>query len=104
MAEIKELDAQSFDSTVSTGIVLVDFWAPWCNPCRMLGQILEQVADEIGDEAVIAKVNIDDNKDLAVKYEVQNIPRIFIFKDGKIVKDMSGVQSRPKLIDSLRNA
>lgn len=85
-------------------VVLVDFWAPWCNPCRMLGGILEQVAAELPADVTIGKVNIDENRDLAVKFEVMNIPRIFIYKDGKIVNDMSGVQSKPKLLDALKNA
>ena len=100
MAEIKELNAANFDETVKSGVVLVDFWAPWCNPCRMLGGILEQVAAELPADVTIGKVNIDENRDLAVKFEVMNIPRIFIYKDGKIVNDMSGVQSKPKLLDA----
>ena len=104
MAEIKELNAANFDETVKSGVVLVDFWAPWCNPCRMLGGILEQVAAELPADVTIGKVNIDENRALAVKFEVMNIPRIFIYKDGKIVNDMSGVQSKPKLLDALKNA
>ncbi len=104
MAEIRELNAANYDETVKSGVVLVDFWAPWCNPCRMLGTILEQVAKEAPEDVVIGKVNIDDNKDLAVRFEVMNIPRIFIYKDGEIVKDFSGVQSKPKLLDALKNA
>ena len=104
MAEIKELNAANFDETVKSGVVLVDFWAPWCNPCRMLGGILEQVAAELPADVTIGKVNIDENRDLAVTFEVMNIPRIFIYKDGKIVNDMSGVQSKPKLLDALKNA
>ena len=67
-------------------------------------QILEQVAAELPADVTIGKVNIDENRDLAVKFEVMNIPRIFIYKDGKIVNDMSGVQSKPKLLDALKNA
>ena len=104
MAEIKELNAANFDETVKSGVVLVDFWAPWCNPCRMLGGILEQVAAELPADVTIGKVNIDENRDLAVKFEVMNIPRIFIYKHGKIVNDMSGVQSKPTLLDALKNA
>ena len=104
MAEIKELNAANFDETVKSGVVLVDFWAPWCNPCRMLGGILEQVAAELPADVTIGKVNIDENRDLAVKFEVMNIPRIFIYKVGKIVNDLSGVQSKPKLLDALKNA
>ena len=104
MAEIKDLNAANYDETVKSGVVLVDFWAPWCNPCRMLGTILQQVAAEAPENVVIGKVNIDENKELAVRFEVMNIPRVFIYKDGKIVNDFSGVQSKPKLLDALKNA
>ncbi|MDR0933356.1 MAG: thioredoxin [Victivallales bacterium] len=104
MAIIKELNTENYDESVKSGIVLVDFWAPWCNPCRMLGTILEQVAAEAPENVVIGKVNIDENKDLAVRFEVMNIPCIFIYKDGKIVNDFSGVQSKPKLLEALKNA
>ncbi|MBS1370543.1 MAG: thioredoxin [Lentisphaeria bacterium] len=104
MAEIKDLNAANYDETVKSGVVLVDFWAPWCNPCRMLGTILQQVAAEAPENVVIGKVNIDENKELAVRFEVMNIPRVFIYKDGKIVNDFSGVQSKPRLLDALKNA
>lgn len=104
MAEIIELNASNFEDIVKSGVVLVDFWAPWCNPCRMLGTILEQVAAEAPAGVTIGKVNIDENRDLAVKFEVMNIPRIFIYKDGKVVNDISGIQSKPKLLDALKNA
>lgn len=104
MATIKDLNAANFDETIKSGIVLVDFWAPWCNPCRMLGTILEQVAKEAADDVVIGKVNIDDNKELAAKFEVVNIPRMFLYRDGKIVQEFNGIQSKPKLLDALKNA
>jgi len=104
MAEIIELNASNFEDIVKSGVVLVDFWAPWCNPCRMLGTILEQVAAEAPAGVTIGKVNIEENRDLAVKFEVMNIPRIFIYKDGKVVNDISGIQSKPKLLDALKNA
>ena len=106
MSEIIHVTDENFEEVVSQPnvTVLVDFWAPWCNPCRILGCILEQVAAELPADVTIGKVNIDENRDLAVKFEVMNIPRIFIYKDGKIVNDMSGVQSKPKLLDALKNA
>ena len=104
MAVIQDLNAQTFDGVVGSGTVLVDFWAPWCNPCRMLGTILEQVAKEAADDVVIGKVNVDENKELAAKFEVVNIPRMFLFRNGEIVAEFSGVQSKPKLLDALKNA
>ena len=104
MAVIQDLNAQTFDGVVGSGTVLVDFWAPWCNPCRMLGTILEQVAKEAADDVIIGKVNVDENKELAAKFEVVNIPRLFLSRNGEIVAEFSGVQSKPKLLDALKNA
>ena len=104
MAVIQDLNAQTFDGVVGSGTVLVDFWAPWCGPCRMLGTILEQVAKEAADDVIIGKVNVDENKELAAKFEVVNIPRLFLFRNGEIVAEFSGVQSKPKLLDALKNA
>lgn len=104
MAVIQDLNAQTFDGVVGSGTVLVDFWTPWCNPCRMLGTILEQVAKEAADDVIIGKVNVDENKELAAKFEVVNIPRLFLFRNGEIVAEFSGVQSKPKLLDALKNA
>ncbi len=104
MASILDLNNENFERVTGSGVVLVDFWAPWCNPCRMLGTILEQVAGEAPEDIVIGKVNIDENKELAVKFEVTNIPRLFLYKDGKIIQEFNGIQSKPKLLDALRNA
>lgn len=92
---------QNFKGEVleSPKAVLVDFWAPWCGPCQMMGPIIEAVAKEIGDKAVVGKLNVDENPQMAEEYEIMSIPAIKIFKGGKIVKELTGVQS----LDSLKN-
>lgn len=99
MADVKNLSTENFDSEVlqSKIPVLVDFWAPWCGPCKTLGPILDTMAVENADSINIAKVNVDENKDLAVKYGVRGIPTMIIFKDGKEVKRTVGAQGKAPL-------
>ncbi len=99
--KVKELTVDNFAETIASGTVLVDFWAPWCGPCKMQGPILDKVAEQIGDKAVIAKVNVDEAAPLAAEYGVRSIPTLILFKDGKKVQDFIGVQQEPALIEAL---
>lgn len=97
--KITELDSSNFDSTVSGGSapVVVDFWAPWCGPCKAIAPILEELADELGDAVKICKVNVDNNSEVASKYEIRAIPTILIFKDGQVADTVVGLTSKDDL-------
>ena len=103
MATIRELREADFDETVKSGVVLVDFWAPWCSSCRMLAKVIEQAAPAAGAAAVVGKVNIDEETGLAMRFQVSTLPRLILFKDGQPVQDLTGIQSRPKLVELLNS-
>ena len=77
--------------------VLVDFWAPWCGPCRMLAPVLAEVAEEKGDKIKVGKVNVDENPELAAQYGISGIPAMLLFKDGKIAATSVGFKPKPEL-------
>ncbi len=89
------------DKCVANGITLVDFWAPWCGPCRMQLPILDDIAKTYDGKAKIVKVNVDDNSELASIFGVSSVPSLFLFKNGVIVQQYTGVQSEKVLSNAL---
>ena len=93
----------SFDEVVlkSDKPVLVDFWATWCGPCRMLGPVIEELATEYEGRVVVGKVDVDNNQEFAAKYGVRNIPTVLVFKDGEVVGRQVGVAPKKTYTDAL---
>ena len=95
---VQQLTDSDFDSTVNGGKpVFIDFWAPWCGPCRIVGPIVEELAPSYDGKAVIAKMNVDDNPQVAQRFGVTSIPTLMMFKDGKLVDRMVGAAPRNAL-------
>lgn len=104
MSNAQELTVDTFDSTVNSGVTLVDFWAEWCGPCRMMTPVLDQLASEYAGKAKIAKVNVDNEQDLAIKFDISSIPALLVFKDGKVAKRFVGVTAKGELAAALDGA
>ncbi|MEN6426212.1 MAG: thioredoxin [Phycisphaerales bacterium] len=100
---IIELSDASFDEMVhnATEPVLVDFWAPWCGPCRMLAPIIEQIADEFAGKAKICKLNTDDARDTAVEFSISAIPTVVLFKGGQVQKKWVGLTSKKDISEAI---
>lgn len=99
-----EITSENFDKEIvkSAKVAMIDFWAPWCGPCKMLAPTVEKVAEELKDTVVIAKCNVDDSPDLATDLSVLNIPSLIIFKGGEEVARMVGVHSKEVIVAKLR--
>ncbi|MDQ0256456.1 thioredoxin 1 [Evansella vedderi] len=88
---------QNFANETSQGVVLADFWAPWCGPCKMIAPVLEELDGEMGDKVKIVKLDVDDNQETASKYGVMSIPTLLVFKDGQVVDQVVGFQPKEQL-------
>ncbi|UTI85184.1 thioredoxin [Mammaliicoccus sciuri] len=96
MALLKATDA-NFDEQIKEGVSLVDFWAPWCGPCKMIAPVLEDLAKDVEGKANIVKLDVDENQATAAKYEVMSIPTLIVFKDGGAVDKVVGFQPKEQL-------
>ena len=101
MGKYIELTNENFDATTSEGVALVDFWAPWCGPCRMIAPVIEELAEDFDGKAKICKVNTDEQQDIAIKYGIRSIPTILFFKNGEMVDQMVGAASKDTFAEKL---
>lgn len=100
MAIVNATD-QTFTADTKEGVVLVDFWAPWCGPCKMIAPVLHELDEEIGDKAKIVKVDVDENQETAGKFGVMSIPTLIVLKDGEVVDKVVGFQPKEALAELL---
>lgn len=100
MAIIETTD-QNFKSDVESGTVLVDFWAPWCGPCKMIAPVLEDLDKELGDKLKIVKVNVDENPETSSQFGIMSIPTLMVLKDNEVVEKFVGFQTKDQLVSKI---
>jgi thioredoxin 1 len=98
---ISHVTDQSFSTETNEGLVLADFWAPWCGPCKMIAPVLEELDSEMGEKVKIVKLDVDDNQETAAKFGVMSIPTLLIFKNGEVVDKVVGFQPKEALASVL---
>ncbi len=103
---VVELTSDNFEKEVATyaGTVLVDFWAPWCGPCRMVGPVVEEIAKEYQGKAKVGKLNTDEASDIASKFGIRSIPTLLFFKNGAVVQQLVGAYPKSKISEKLESA
>ena len=100
---IELTDANFEEKVISSSIpVLVDFWAVWCGPCKMIGPIVEQLGEEYAGKLMVGKVDVDNNRQIAMDYGIRSIPTLLIFKDGQVVQQMIGAMSKAALEEKIK--
>ena len=105
MSELVNLNKESYSNAISSGekTVLVDFWAPWCGPCKALTPILEKISGEMSEKVSIYKVNVDDNTNLAQEHGVQSIPTLLVYKNGSLSETIVGLKTKEELIQIIES-
>ena len=103
MGKYIEVTSANFEDTTKDGVSMVDFWAPWCGPCRMIAPVIDELAADFDGKAKICKVNTDEEQDLAVKFGVRSIPTILFMKNGEVVDTMVGASSKQAFADKINS-
>ena len=103
MGKYIEVTSANFEDTTKDGVSMVDFWAPWCGPCRMIAPVIEELAADFEGKAKICKVNTDEEQELAVKFGIRSIPTILFMKNGEVVDTMVGASSKQAFADKINS-
>lgn len=101
MGKYIELNKDNFDATTKSGVSVIDFWAPWCGPCRMIAPVIEELAEEYQGKVSICKVNTDEQDELSAKFGIRSIPTILFMKNGEVVDTVIGATSKQALKDKI---
>ncbi len=99
---VLEVNDANFDSSIQKGKCLVDFWAPWCGPCRMLSPVIDELAEEMKDEIKVLKCNVDENQATPSKFNIMGVPTLIVFKNGKMVAQRSGMAPKKVIQDWIK--
>lgn len=102
--DIHHLNEKNFKKATAKGIVLVDFWASWCMPCKMMTPVLNDLSEEMGNRAMVAKVDVEKHQALSTKFAIKSIPTLILFKDGKEVNRFQGVKTKNFLLNKIKEA
>ncbi len=102
---VLKITSENYETEVlnSDKLVLIDFYADWCGPCRMMSPIIDEIAEEMSGKIKVGKINVDENQDLAMEYGIMSIPTIVMIKDGKAVKNLVGVRDKNEIKDTLKD-